>query len=70
MEFMNINVAQIKGHYDAFNLDDALVGAPGVSHLNIHDDALGLKAAERAGGTTAAARARCKTGARWMRMCF
>jgi mannose-6-phosphate isomerase-like protein (cupin superfamily) len=28
VEFMNINVAQIKGHYDAFNLDDARVGAP------------------------------------------
>jgi mannose-6-phosphate isomerase-like protein (cupin superfamily) len=27
-EFMNINVAQIKGHYDAFNLDDARVGVP------------------------------------------
>jgi len=25
---MNINVAQIKGHYDAFNLNDARVGAP------------------------------------------
>jgi mannose-6-phosphate isomerase-like protein (cupin superfamily) len=28
VEFMNINVAQIKGHYDAFNLNDARVGAP------------------------------------------
>jgi mannose-6-phosphate isomerase-like protein (cupin superfamily) len=28
VEFMNINVAQIKGHYDAFNLDDARVGVP------------------------------------------
>lgn len=28
VEFMNINVASIKGHYDAFNLDDARVGAP------------------------------------------
>lgn len=28
VEFMNINVAEIKGHYDAFNLDDARVGAP------------------------------------------
>src|ERR1700759_2815890 len=28
VEFMNINVAQTKGHYDAFNLDDARVGAP------------------------------------------
>src|SRR5580698_10519776 len=28
VEFMNINVAQIKGHYDAFNLADARVGAP------------------------------------------
>jgi mannose-6-phosphate isomerase-like protein (cupin superfamily) len=27
VEFMNINVAQIKGHYDAFNLNDARVGA-------------------------------------------
>lgn len=27
VEFMNINVASIKGHYDAFNLDDARVGA-------------------------------------------
>jgi mannose-6-phosphate isomerase-like protein (cupin superfamily) len=28
VEFMNINVATIKGHYDAFNLDDARVGVP------------------------------------------
>src|SRR5271170_2327647 len=28
VEFMNINVTSIKGHYDAFNLDDARVGAP------------------------------------------
>jgi mannose-6-phosphate isomerase-like protein (cupin superfamily) len=28
VEFMNINVAATKGHYDAFNLDDARVGAP------------------------------------------
>jgi mannose-6-phosphate isomerase-like protein (cupin superfamily) len=28
VEFMNINVALTKGHYDAFNLDDARVGAP------------------------------------------
>lgn len=28
VEFMNINVASIKGHYDAFNLSDARVGAP------------------------------------------
>ncbi len=28
VEFMNINVASIKGHYDAFNLDDARVGVP------------------------------------------
>ena len=28
VEFMNINVAQTKGHYDAFNLNDARVGAP------------------------------------------
>jgi mannose-6-phosphate isomerase-like protein (cupin superfamily) len=27
VEFMNINVAAIKGHYDAFNLEDARVGA-------------------------------------------
>jgi mannose-6-phosphate isomerase-like protein (cupin superfamily) len=27
VEFMNINIASIKGHYDAFNLDDARVGA-------------------------------------------
>ncbi|HEV2273402.1 MAG TPA: cupin domain-containing protein [Acidobacteriaceae bacterium] len=27
VEFMNINVASVKGHYDAFNLDDARVGA-------------------------------------------
>jgi mannose-6-phosphate isomerase-like protein (cupin superfamily) len=27
VEFMNINVASIKGHYDAFNLNDARVGA-------------------------------------------
>jgi len=28
VEFMNINIASIKGHYDAFNLEDARVGAP------------------------------------------
>jgi len=28
VEFMNINIASIKGHYDAFNLSDARVGAP------------------------------------------
>jgi mannose-6-phosphate isomerase-like protein (cupin superfamily) len=28
VEFMNINVAQIKGHYDAFNLDDPRIGVP------------------------------------------
>jgi mannose-6-phosphate isomerase-like protein (cupin superfamily) len=28
VEFMNINIASIKGHYDAFNLGDARVGAP------------------------------------------
>lgn len=28
VEFMNINVASIKGHYDAFNLEDPRVGAP------------------------------------------
>jgi mannose-6-phosphate isomerase-like protein (cupin superfamily) len=28
VEFMNINIASIKGHYDAFNLNDARVGAP------------------------------------------
>jgi mannose-6-phosphate isomerase-like protein (cupin superfamily) len=28
VEFMNINIASIKGHYDAFNLQDARVGAP------------------------------------------
>jgi mannose-6-phosphate isomerase-like protein (cupin superfamily) len=28
VEFMNINVASMKGHYDAFNLDDARVGVP------------------------------------------
>lgn len=27
VEFMNINVSSIKGHYDAFNLNDARVGA-------------------------------------------
>jgi mannose-6-phosphate isomerase-like protein (cupin superfamily) len=27
VEFMNINIASIRGHYDAFNLDDARVGA-------------------------------------------
>jgi mannose-6-phosphate isomerase-like protein (cupin superfamily) len=27
VEFMNINISSIKGHYDAFNLDDARVGA-------------------------------------------
>jgi mannose-6-phosphate isomerase-like protein (cupin superfamily) len=27
VEFMNINIASTKGHYDAFNLDDARVGA-------------------------------------------
>jgi len=28
VEFMNINIASVKGHYDAFNLDDSRVGAP------------------------------------------
>jgi mannose-6-phosphate isomerase-like protein (cupin superfamily) len=28
VEFMNINIASMKGHYDAFNLSDARVGAP------------------------------------------
>lgn len=28
VEFMNINIASVKGHYDAFNLGDARVGAP------------------------------------------
>ncbi|MEO6801697.1 MAG: cupin domain-containing protein [Granulicella sp.] len=28
VEFMNINIAAIKGHYDAFNLEDARVGVP------------------------------------------
>src|SRR6201996_1748324 len=28
VEFMNINIASVKGHYDAFNLDDARIGAP------------------------------------------
>jgi mannose-6-phosphate isomerase-like protein (cupin superfamily) len=28
VEFMNINIGSIKGHYDAFNLDDARIGAP------------------------------------------
>jgi mannose-6-phosphate isomerase-like protein (cupin superfamily) len=28
VEFMNINVASVKGHYDAFNLNDARIGAP------------------------------------------
>jgi mannose-6-phosphate isomerase-like protein (cupin superfamily) len=28
VEFMNINIASIKGHYDAFNLADARVGVP------------------------------------------
>jgi mannose-6-phosphate isomerase-like protein (cupin superfamily) len=28
VEFMNINVAQTKGHYDAFNLNDARIGVP------------------------------------------
>lgn len=28
VEFMNINVAAIKGHYDAFNLEDARVNVP------------------------------------------
>jgi mannose-6-phosphate isomerase-like protein (cupin superfamily) len=28
VEFMNINVSAVKGKYDAFNLDDARVGAP------------------------------------------
>src|SRR5215471_12789691 len=27
VEFMNINIASVRGHYDAFNLDDARVGA-------------------------------------------
>jgi mannose-6-phosphate isomerase-like protein (cupin superfamily) len=28
VEFMNINVSSVKGHYDAFNLNDARVSAP------------------------------------------
>jgi mannose-6-phosphate isomerase-like protein (cupin superfamily) len=28
VEFMNINVAQTKGHYDAFNLNDPRIGVP------------------------------------------
>jgi mannose-6-phosphate isomerase-like protein (cupin superfamily) len=28
VEFMNINIASIKGHYDAFNLDDARTNVP------------------------------------------
>jgi len=28
VEFMNINVSSVRGHYDAFNLNDARVGAP------------------------------------------
>jgi mannose-6-phosphate isomerase-like protein (cupin superfamily) len=28
VEFMNINIAATRGHYDAFNLDDARVGVP------------------------------------------
>jgi mannose-6-phosphate isomerase-like protein (cupin superfamily) len=28
VEFMNINIGSIKGHYDAVNLEDARVGAP------------------------------------------
>ena len=28
VEFMNINISAVKGKYDAFNLDDARVGAP------------------------------------------
>ena len=28
VEFMNINIASVRGHYDAFNLDDPRVGAP------------------------------------------
>jgi mannose-6-phosphate isomerase-like protein (cupin superfamily) len=28
VEFMNINIASIKGHYDAFNLSDPRVGTP------------------------------------------
>lgn len=28
VEFMNINIASIKGHYDAFNLSDPRIGAP------------------------------------------
>ncbi len=28
VEFMNINVAQVKGHYDAFNLNDPRIGVP------------------------------------------
>ncbi len=28
VEFMNINISTVKGHYDAFNLDDPRVGVP------------------------------------------
>jgi mannose-6-phosphate isomerase-like protein (cupin superfamily) len=28
VEFMNINISQVKGRYDAFNLDDARIGVP------------------------------------------
>ena len=28
VEFMNINISMVKGHYDAFNLDDARVDVP------------------------------------------
>jgi mannose-6-phosphate isomerase-like protein (cupin superfamily) len=28
VEFMNINVAEVKGHYDAFNLNDPRIGVP------------------------------------------
>jgi len=28
VEFMNINISAVKGRYDAFNLDDARIGAP------------------------------------------
>ena len=46
VEFMNINVAQIKGHYDAFNLDDARVGAakdPIPTFMTMHLDKKLLK---------------------------
>ena len=69
VEFMNINVAQIKGHYDAFNLNDARVGAPKdaiPTFMTMSLDKSMLKPMPNIW----AAKARCSIAARSMPMCF